>query len=255
MPDTTTLAKKYNLPEETVTEALFNLQDNRVFLVAISGKAYAGKDTTAPEVMKKIGAGNSDRTFFAKPLKDEINEIIDIVRNSYHMEDAVAKVSENMDVTDEDAFESVSIICDEVLADERVSAYTRTPGVRKVTQFWGTNVRRKQNNNYWVERVIGPVLTSLAMGRSVYVTDARFINEVTSVLEVGGTVIRLNISPEAQSERALLRDGIELSEETRSHPSETELDDFQGFTVSVFVDGLTPDEVVAKIIERLNGND
>ena len=79
----------------------------------------------------------------------------------------------------------------------------------------------------------------------------RFPNEADAVQDVYGKVIRLNVSPEVQELRIKQRDGLIVSDDARNHPSETALDEYNSFNMSVNTDLFTPAEIVDQIVNSL----
>ncbi len=59
--------------------------------------------------------------------------------------------------------------------------------IRKLLQFWGTNLRRAQNENYWVDQLESRLLSSQSISRWA-IPDVRFPNEVTLIHALGGQV-------------------------------------------------------------------
>lgn len=221
-------------------------------VVVISGKMGSGKDTIAPILMPALGRINVTHRFFAAPLKEEINEIIEIIKDSDTQNLAQGLVVLKMGV---DPGAHVSSVIDTlwgpVKSGEVTTSYDRTTESRTALQYWGTQVRRAQDENYWVNRAVCSLTPELARETSVYVTDARFPNELDAVKEIGGILVRLDVSPEEQARRIFERDGIVISEAARAHISETAVDDYQHFDVRLDTDGLTPNEVVAEIMHQL----
>lgn len=121
---------------------------------------------------------------------------------------------------------------------------SKTPHLRRALQIWGTNVRRAQNANYWVDRTEEKIVKLLSCGVSVFVDDVRFPNEANLILERGGTLVRLDVSEEILSRRQRSRDsraarakgvsGDALKKAVRPtgtfHSSETALDEYEKFT-------------------------
>lgn len=84
----------------------------------------------------------------------------------------------------------------------------------KVLQWWGTDYRRAQNSNYWIdkrrEKVVGFEGVVLA-------SDMRFVNEAIDTIELGGYTANV---------RRLNEDGTQYFDPSRSaaHVSEIDLD-------------------------------
>lgn len=83
-----------------------------------------------------------------------------------------------------------------------------------ILQWWGTDYRRAENSNYWVDRWIEKVV---GFDGVVVAGDARFTNEAIAIMELGGSTVNV---------RRLEEDGSQYFDASRSatHPSEIELD-------------------------------
>lgn len=242
------IAQHYDVPVIVAEQALKNIVDKKVYLLAFSGKIGAGKDTIAPLVVDRLGIENSCHEFFAKPLKEEINTVIKIVRFSENFDEAVTSVSSQMGVGLKESQYIVNLIYNDVNTVPDITAYNKTVGVREALQYWGTEVRRNQDGEYWVKKAIKNVLELTAVGISVYMTDVRFPNEVGAVLDIGGLAVRLNVSPTEQDKRVWTRDNTVITDMARYHLSETALDDFPLFTITVDTDNTQPENIADKII-------
>lgn len=247
------LSDRYDLPSEITEVALANIQNGVAKLLTISGKIGSGKDTVAPMILDLLNVDKERRghDFFAKPLKEEINQVIYYILTSEDIDTASNQISKELNVPLDHAFETTEILWNDVKQGVITTSYDRTPSTRQALQFWGTGVRRAQDDKYWVKKAIRNVLTVVAAGHTVYVTDSRFPNEVESIADSGGVTIRLNVSPEEQARRISDRDGLQISEEARNHVSETSLDDYTGFHVIVNTDSITAHEVAQAVVEKV----
>lgn len=242
-------AQLFGADERTAHAAAQNLANGAVILVGVSGKIASGKDTIAPLALDLWGAGDALRDYFANALKDEVDvlfanirywaktsdEPIDPASITYEQRESLARfLSAQHSFPFEQALDFYTgAVAAEILANPALHARCRTDAIRSALQRHGTDVRRAQDNLYWVKRTLSPAVSALAAGSSVYFTDARFPNEVESIQALGGVVIRLDISPEVQRERLSSRDGLEINEEALTHMSETALDAYTGFDVRV----------------------
>jgi len=253
MFDKKLFSQEMDLDLNIVESAVENLQQKNNRFIAVSGKIGSGKDTVAPLVISSLGINPDDsiQEFFARPLKSEIDQVIKIVRSHLNIEKAVFVVSKEMKVPYAKSLKTVAFIHEEVSKDHSLTAYSRTSGIRRALQYWGTEVRREQDPDYWVKRAMKSVYHELALGKSVYITDARFPNELIAASNALGKTIRLDVSYEEQSRRIKNRDGISVSEEAKNHPSETSLDDYENFDVRVMTDHLNPSEVAEEIVAKI----
>ncbi len=107
---------------------------------------------------------------------------------------------------------------------------------RTILQWYGTDFRRKQDNEYWLKRWMNKCLKTIPEPKLVIAADVRFKNEADLIKQIGGIVIRVN----------------RVSTVVDNHPSETELDDYP-FDLVISNNG-TLDELrtiaATKIIKR-----
>lgn len=89
---------------------------------------------------------------------------------------------------------------------------------RHLLQYVGTDVIRKQNPNLWVDFVAMLLKYFNDNWEYVIISDCRFPNEITRMIEAGFDTIHLRVHrPNFESP---------LTPEQQIHPSETALDDF-----------------------------
>lgn len=84
----------------------------------------------------------------------------------------------------------------------------------KLLQWWGTEYRRSQDQNYWVNQWKAAVNPNAFI---VFSTDMRFFNEAQAIKDLGGYTIQIN---------RLNVDGTPFVDTSRdpNHPSERQLD-------------------------------
>lgn len=107
------------------------------------------------------------------------------------------------------------------------------PHYRKLLQWYGTDVRRKQNKDYWVGKLIEDVLYSNDDGLNGniipinIITDVRFDNEYSIIKEIFPDTLFYNLTdlPENINKREQKRDTKAMNEEEKHHISETGLSD------------------------------
>lgn len=207
-----------------VTKAYEKIREGQVIFLAVSGKIGAGKDTVAPEVMRLLGYSPADHESFARVLKDEVDMVIKLIRGVHDQTEAVLLVERTLSASNVE--EAVSALWAEVKSGAVQSSHERTTGTRRALQWWGTEVRRSVDADYWVKKTIRASLEKLAAGISVYVTDARFPNEADSSTHIKGILIRLEVSKAEQERRIIERDGIVSNPGALDHASEIALDDY-----------------------------
>ena len=255
------VVKRYDkdgiLTESEISAAYNSLISNGCFLMVISGKLAAGKDSVAPILADRLNKFRVPikREAFADPLKREttnalqnvytdVKNVENILRGYGMPESFIPLFSELMTSVSDNFKEKDTPV-------EDVTTFVRSSGSRAILQMWGTDFRRSQDDIYWVRLAVVSIIKALAKGSSVYITDARFPSEVQSVIDLGGLAVRLEVTPETQAERLFKRDGLTLSEEMRNHESEIALDDFPNFDIVLDANFLSPEELTEKTLQDL----
>lgn len=245
-------------------------------LIAITGKMGSGKDTIGGKLCSKVNGRAGIKYFFSHPLKEEVNDFIRSLHNPTesrfryllntrgYRRIANERLSSEFNIELEDSyfiydklignfFERLTCL---MTGDLSLNSYDRTPEVRRVLQYWGTEIRRKDDENYWVKIALTKIISLLNAGEVVFVTDARFTNEVEALRGAGGVIVRLEISQEEQARRIKERDGIQISEEAKAHSSETDLDNKEHLfdiivNTDIFIDEV--DSLIDHITEKMKG--
>lgn len=243
-----------------------NIKNKQVVIVGFSGKIGTGKDTIAPRVVSRVeeifelNNPTPAQEYFASPLKREVSEFISTIEEHYRAEGSLESeefrslLREQFNMTDTHLDDTVPYVAVELEADHfGLNGWSRTPSIRKLLQYWGTDLRRSQDTEYWTKKALIQMMYSLSQGKSVYLTDVRFPNEVDAIQSIGGKVVRLNISPGFQKELAILRDGFAPNSSSVNHASETSLDNYEGFDVTIKVDDFKDkmDDEVSHIADQL----
>jgi hypothetical protein len=236
--------------EQLVNRAAERLATGNVTLLGISGKLASGKDAVAAEVMTELGVTDPLHWSYARPMRSEIDQIIAVIADSSDPTVAAARVADEQGIDAHHARYVTEMLAPAVAVSPELSSWQRTPVMRAVLQYWGTQVRRAQDHDYWVKRALGQVLPSIADGRSVYFTDLRFPNEVDIPRRLGFLTVRITVSPEVQAQRLFARDGLAPNAEALAHESETALDGYEEFDLMVNNDGPIH-EAVGVILSRL----
>lgn len=200
------------------------LETGDVMLLVMSGKMGSGKDTLAPLVADRLGYPNAVHLYYADALKDELDDILGRIRSGSE----VAEVAATCDVSTDQVHALLDLLGNLHTCGH---ARSRTPQMRSALQYWGTGVRRASDDDYWVRITLSHAVDALSCGRSVYITDARFPNEIEQACALGGFAVRLDISEEVQRERLWERDGVLPAGAATWHTSEVALDDHCGFTL------------------------
>lgn len=211
-------------------------------IIGISGKIGSGKDYLTGKLigeLQRIGF-TTMHTSFATPLKAELDEIIAIIRSHRSQSDTELSqiIASSMKMEIDDADRLIHFLKAEVTGNLELDAYSRTLGIRTALQDLGTKIRRRQQANYWTEKFVDFV--NHADTDFIFTSDARFPNEMDTVVDNNGVALRLNISMEALEKRRTGRDGIVYTQEQLDHISETSLDDYPRFN---FLVGESFDEI------------
>ena len=139
-------------------------------LIGITGLARAGKDSFYN---------------FSKPILDSNKE----KHNRYAFADALKEES------------------DELLSKYvGISAFTEKTSEKEIIRpflvTYGTHIRRKLNENCWIEKIDTRVQSEIENGSWVFVTDVRYENEIDWIHSLGGKAIHIqregNIAPNAE---------------------------------------------------------
>ena len=240
------------LTESKLLKAYRTLTERDGFVMSVSGKMAAGKDTIAPYIGAHLNSADLpiERLAFAGPLKKETTTAL---RKTY-VNDNMGQVFEDYDMSHEmrlvaerifnDVFDFYRSKDENFTADD-ITAYDRSPAMRRLLQWWGTDFRRNTvDTKYWVKLSVMNIIEALSLGNAVYMVDIRFPDEADAILDLGGVSMRIDVSDDEQKKRLLARDGIVLSDEHKYHPSETSLDDYSKFHVRVQTDKLNKEETV-----------
>lgn len=73
--------------------------------------------------------------------------------------------------------------------------------VRRLLQWWGTDLRRAADPRYWLDQMLGGLNALERKGVIPVVTDARFINEADVIQELGGIIVRVFAPDDIRKER------------------------------------------------------
>jgi hypothetical protein len=212
----------------------------------------SGKDTVAESVVKRLQGGSFHESF-ASPLRDEVNGVIETIKNSDTRYEAVISTIMGVGIEYDPIIiqEVVFRLYDDVKNHGLDNVSTRTDSTRFALQRWGTEVRRAVHPDYWVDKIRPVILDKMRNGFNVYLTDARFPNELDMVRSLNGLTIRLNVSDDVQSRRIMKRDHVEVTPEMRSHPSETASDSYEHYDLVINTDYKSVGEITKIILDKI----
>ena len=233
------VSKKYEVDLEKTKSALNLIQDGNIILFSVSGKMGSGKDTIGDKVCESLGRKGYklESIKFSDPIREEIQEIVSLEKTF-----SVKKVANKFNVSCSEIKTLKSLLGEN-------SIYQRTSGTRKAAQYWGADVRRKHDPNYWTKKLAKKIIELANLGYGAYTTGARFISDLDLVLNIGGKIVRLETPESVRVERIFLRDGIKPSKEHLNHVSETILDNYK--FDRVFDGTLKPTEITCKVEKYL----
>lgn len=240
-------ARWAGVDENTIAAAITADQPRLV----VSGRLASGKDTVAEAVMHRLGRQDAVRVSFATPLRKEVDELIAAIRET-GADAAVETVARVGGITTEKARYTAELLCQALAANPDVHSHVRTREIRLALQEWGTDVRRSADSEYWVKQAMRQVVELLAEQRPVYVTDARFPNEVAAARNLGFLAVRLEVDLPIRAARLKARDGLDIDPAAENHPSEMELENYTGFDLWVDNSG-DLDTTVTNVVAALVG--
>ena len=189
-------------------------------IVGISGKARSGKDELAKIAVAEFGAR---QTSFAMTLKREVAGFL--LKYSVEWDDRHLFGSQQDKECNLRLLDLADVVAEFPEFKEFAELYGDTewfPDVlvftpRALMQWWGTEFRRAQDENYWVTQTLA--VASKEPGLWV-ISDCRFPNEAAAIRAAGGVLVRIDRP-----------DGPIPS--NPDHPSETGLDDWPSWDIMI----------------------
>lgn len=218
-------------------------QDNLV-LLALSGKQASGKDTIGSAVMQRLDIPHT-KISLASALRREIDEILTHLRNAITHTDLAYRLNAPLHAAKE-----ISSILAPAVDDPSITSHSRTPEIRKALQHWGTEVRKQQDDAYFLKLLSTEIEYNISNNISMYCTDTRFESEADFLKSFGFTTVRLEIPQDVQKTRIYLRDGIIVSDDALQHSSETGLDNYSHFDLVLDATNHIDDNV-KKVVQAL----
>lgn len=246
-----------------------------VNVIVLSGKMHSGKDTFADKLkleledrgdtVYKVAYADSTKSDMVRIIKlfllgkhvDEVMKIMDIgFVYGYQMTRIFNYI--NQDLLENPYLKSeFSSLSNKGLQ----SKLKKFKHYRLIMQIYGTEIRRSLDNKYWINKVLNKIyrIADNNTGRNVdiIISDGRFKNEIKLSDDLDSSRYKvLTVRLEAPNE--VIKDRIkndpndqeEISKETFSHSSETELDDFKDF--NFFVDTTNQNMVESTMKQLFN---
>lgn len=191
-------------------------------LVGISGKCGSGKTTFANTAISAVGG---TKIALADAVKEEVYDFIvsmgikPEIRNLYGSQ----QDKEEMFICHVTQWQLSDYRPRNILNRHMLWLSAATLGItyRQLLQLWGSEYRRGQRKDYWVEKGREKIRNIEGF---VFVDDIRFPDEVRMIHEEGGMVVRVT------------RPGGPFTSQP-DHQSETALDDFNDFNVMLYNGG------------------
>jgi hypothetical protein len=181
---------------------------SRPVLLSVSGRMGAGKDTVGRAVMRRCCGDDWVRLSVGDLVREEVDRLVlPALRGAAWIDEAVARLARSAGVDPLAAGVTVGLLWGPVAVRE-VSAAERSPEMRAVLQWWGTDVRRAADAGWWLRRFLARLEGCLADGvGGVLVTDARFPDEIAALAGAGFLTVWLEVPDEVRRRRLRDRDG------------------------------------------------
>lgn len=238
----------------------------QAYLVGISGKMGSGKDTVASLLAERFYRKGDKVVIrsFADSLKEEVARLVADALMSQSEQDFCDSVTSWSRISSTQTQELLKVLHPLIasLLEQRVEPNEVTaellyrnpadkPLVREVLKFWGNDVRRAQNPDYWVDMAAVYTEEQRSMGVSCVIPDVRRQNEAGFIKDAGGLLVRLNVSEDEQRRRLLRRDNKLSDGSAFTHITETDLDEYNRFDVILDTDSMNPEAVADAIMHKL----
>ena len=242
-------------------------------VIVLSGKMHSGKDTFADKLKPELERRGDTvyKIAYADSTKSDVVQIIKLILHGMNVE-GIMKVMDigsnfgyqmtkifnyiNQDLSENSDLKSEFYSLNN---EDLQSKLKMLKHYRLIMQTYGTEIRRNLDDKYWINKVLDKIgqiaVENVDKNVDVIVPDGRFKNEIklgddldsskynvlTVHLEAPNNVIKDRIKNDPNDQE-------EISKETFSHSSETELDEFKDF--DFFID-TTNQDVVESTMKRL----
>lgn len=155
-------------------------------LIALTGKAGAGKDTFADRLVDRHGFVKRG---FADPLYEEVASAFGV--SVHWLRDRTRKEAPQVELALRWC-ENAAFSCLMSVLGHKDDTAPRSP--RFVLQHWGTEFRRAESETYWLNemaRYLSSLYQSDRDAKGVVFPDCRFLNEGHWVCANGGAIVRI----------------------------------------------------------------
>lgn len=195
----------------------------------MSGKMASGKDFSAEVISETFEENDSNIRLLFASFTAELRRELDLIAEEMKMNFTAEELSSRHQCSIDDMNKLRDIFkADSDFYRSDYTLFNRNEKSRELLQFWGTEVRRKQSNDYWVRKAREFVAKVSNRYDYIFFTDVRFPNEAQGIKDMGGILIRCE-SPESLRIERLESRGIATSQESLNHASETSLDEYDKF--------------------------
>lgn len=189
----------------------------RPLLIAFTGKLGSGKSTAAKIINDTYGGV---KISFARALKLEVYDVLS-TGNTPGAQSVTWK-----DPVNDTLFEGNPIPRLVMPSDNEKVAWIdqNKKALRPLLQYYGTEYRRAQNKNYWIDQCVLLIEKAIHDGECVItVDDLRFRNEAEALADVGFHITKVSTGDSERVTRVASRDGVAVNA-SDSHASEIEQD-------------------------------
>lgn len=173
-------------------------------IIGISGKIGTGKSTFADYLIEELGKTKWKKRGFAMALKEETHQLFGIPINPTPKE----KDKKINSVTEKLIYKIGHIPPKYKFKIPPTDKCT----VRDILQWWGTDIRRTQDSEYWI-KAMENYIKEIKNKKGLIIDDVRFPNEIDLIKKYNGTTIRINTY-----------EGWKCDTEVANHASEIVLD-------------------------------
>lgn len=203
-------------------------------IIALTGLAGAGKDTTADVL---VNYARFTKLAFADPLRAEVAAAFDIEARTGILEDRATKEQPHDALALRHCrnfcFIGAVAIATHATVNSQWLDQPRSP--RQILQWWGTEYRRAEDPQYWIKAMASRINVRREGGHQRFVlTDCRFPNELAYVRSAGGKLWRV------------LRPGLAAVE--GAHASATSLQ-LEQADLDLANDGM-PDQLRSQVLQQ-----
>ena len=165
---------------------------NKTKIIGLVGEKGHGKDTVAALIGDMLQWNSVVRTSFAWAVKEEVGEQFEMTAN-------------------------------------QIDFIKNRPCVRHVLQWWGTDVRRAEDSNYWINKTKLSI-EHFQQGKyqCIILTDVRFENEAELITSMGGIIVKVvrpdvkkdNLSTHSSETSVSKINPESISELVSNHPAQ-----------------------------------